>query len=147
MPAAPPPPGLDLAAVETIWPALVERVRKDAGPRRHALFRACRPAAVEGARIVLEVPANLAFHLAQLAEDRQLGEIVGRIAASLLGGAVTVIYRPGDGDEHPGSAGGLLRAPDKDLLAESEEAPADPAAVVTEFFGGEIVNPPKKAGR
>ena len=49
--APPPPASLDLAAVETVWPALIERVRKDAGPRRHALLRACRPVAVEGSRL------------------------------------------------------------------------------------------------
>jgi DNA polymerase-3 subunit gamma/tau len=141
-PAAPPAVGLDLAAVETIWPALVERVRKDAGPRRHALFRACRPAAVEGARVVLEVPANLPFHLAQLAEDRELDGIVGRIAGTLLGGAVTVAYRPGDGEEHAG-IDLPLRVPDKDFMGEGDVPPADPAAVVTEIFGGEVISAPK----
>ncbi len=144
-PAVPAAPavGLDLAAVETIWPALVERVRKDAGPRRHALFRACRPIAVEGAKVVLEVPASLPFHLAQLIEDRELDGIVGRIAGALLGGAVTVAYRPGDGEEPAGMFEAPRRAPDKDLLGERDEASADPAAVVTEIFGGEVVSTPK----
>jgi hypothetical protein len=144
-PAVPAAPavGLDLAAIETIWPALVERVRKDAGPRRHALFRACRPIAVEGARVVLEVPANLPFHLAQLIEDRELDGILGRIAGALLGGAVTVAYRPGDGEEQAGMFDAPLRAPDKDLLGEGDEPPADPEAVVTEIFGGEVVSKPK----
>jgi hypothetical protein len=146
-PAAPgpPPADLDLAAVEAIWPALVERVRKDAGPRRHALFRACRPAGVQGERVVLEVPANLPFHLAQLAEDRELDGIVGRIAGSLLGGTVRVVYRAGDGEE-PGGTLGMdpLRAPDKDLLREGEDGAADPTAVVTEVFGGEVVSTPPK---
>jgi DNA polymerase-3 subunit gamma/tau len=137
---SPPPGGLDLAAVEMVWPALVERVRKDAGPRRHAIFRACHPAAVEGARVVLEVPANLTFHLAQLVEDRQLTAIVCSIAGSLLGGEVTVAYRAGDGEE-AGTKGSVepTRAPDKDGLAESDEGPLDPAAVVTEILGGEVV--------
>jgi DNA polymerase-3 subunit gamma/tau len=141
-----PPPGLNLAAVETIWPALVERVRRDAGPRRHALFRACRPAAVEGSRMILEVPATLPFHLAQLAEDREFGGIVGRIASSLLGGAVTVAYRPGDGEEDSGPAATPMVIPDKDLLAEGDPVSSDPTAVALEMFGGEVV-PPTSPGR
>jgi hypothetical protein len=129
--------------VETAWPALVERVRKDAGPRRHALFRACRPSAVEGARIVLEVPATLPFHLAQLAEDRELEGIVGRIASSLLGGPVGVVYRPGSGEEPAASSAAPLRAPDKDLLPEAEDAPSDPNAVLTEFFSAEVIRQEK----
>ena len=68
---------------------------------------------------------------------------MGRIAGGLLGGAVTVAYRPGDGEEHAGIAEAPLRAPDKDLLGEGDEPSADPAAVVTEMFGGEVVSTPK----
>jgi DNA polymerase-3 subunit gamma/tau len=149
-PAAPkpaatqPPLGLDLGAVETVWPALIERVRKDAGPRRHALLRACRPAAVEGSRVVVEVPANLPFHLAQLVEDRELDGIIGRIAAGLLGGSVTVVYRPGNGEEHAASVESSLRVPDKSQLAEGDDGSPDAAAVVTEIFGGEVVSAPPK---
>ena len=151
LPAAPPPAqpaatppalGLELGAVETIWPALIERVRKDAGPRRHALLRACRPVAVEGSRVVVEVPANLPFHLAQLAEDREFDAIMGRLAATLLGGSVTVVYRAGNGEEHLPYGDGSLRVPDKSQLAEGDEGTADPAAVVTEIFGGEVVSAP-----
>ena len=144
MPTAPPgPASLDLAAVETVWPALIERVRKDAGPRRHALLRACRPVAVEGSRLIVEVPANLPFHLAQLAEDREFDGILGRITASLLGGSVRVTYRAGDGDDagDPLSSGG--RVPEKDTLAEDGTAAPDPTAVVTEYFSAEIVSSPK----
>jgi DNA polymerase-3 subunit gamma/tau len=142
--AALPAQGLDLGAVETVWPALIERVRKDAGPRRHALLRACRPAAVEGSRVVIEVPANLPFHLAQLAEDRELDGIIGRIAAGLLGGSVTVVYRPGNGEEHAASSESSLRVPDKSQLAEGDDRSPDAAAVVTEIFGGEVVSAPPK---
>ena len=140
--ATPPALGLELGAVETIWPALIERVRKDAGPRRHALLRACRPVAVEGSRVVVEVPANLPFHLAQLAEDREFDGIMGRLAATLLGGSVTVVYRAGNGEEHLPYGDGSLRVPDKSQLAEGDEGTADPAAVVTEIFGGEVVSAP-----
>jgi DNA polymerase-3 subunit gamma/tau len=131
---------LDLATVETVWPALVERVRRDAGPRRHALFRACRPAAVEGSVLVLEVPANLAFHLAQLEEDQGLAAKVSSIATELLGAEVAVAYRAGGGEgAEPGLEPGPERVPDKDSLAEGDDAAFDPAAVVTEIFGGEVL--------
>jgi DNA polymerase-3 subunit gamma/tau len=137
---APAAGGLDLATVETVWPALVERVRRDAGPRRHALFRACRPAAVEGSVLVLEVPANLAFHLAQLEEDRGLAAKVGGIAAELLGVEVAVAYRAGGGEAaETGPEPGPERVPDKDSLAEGDDAAFDPTAVVTEIFGGEVL--------
>ena len=98
--------------------------------------------------MVLEVPANLTFHLAQLAEDRQLDETVRRIAGSLLGGAVTVAYRAGNGEEQPGPLDLPLRAPDKDTLLEGDEVSTDPEAVVSEMFGGQVVSPPRpKKGR
>jgi hypothetical protein len=93
--------------------------------------------------VVLEVPANLTFHLAQLAEDRQLDETVRRIAGSLLGGAVTVAYRAGNGEEQSGPLDLSLRAPDKDMLLEGDEVPTDPAAVVSEIFGGQVVSRPR----
>ncbi|MBN2112972.1 MAG: DNA polymerase III subunit gamma/tau [Acidimicrobiia bacterium] len=145
-PPAPPPPGLSLAAVETAWPALLERVRRDAGPRRHALLRDCRPAAVEGERVVLEVPANLTFHLALLVEDRQLDEIVAGIASALLGGRVSVVYRAGNGEERPGALETAGRAPDKEHLMGGDEPAPDPRAVVEEILGGTVVSPPKPEG-
>jgi len=142
----PPPPGLTLAAVETAWPALLERVRRDAGPRRHALLRDCRPASVEGERVVLEVPANLTFHLALLAEDRQLDEIVEGIASALLGGRVSVVYRAGNGEERPVAPESAGRAPDKEHLLGGDEPAPDPRAVVEEILGGTVVSPPKPEG-
>ncbi|HUU61889.1 MAG TPA: DNA polymerase III subunit gamma/tau [Acidimicrobiia bacterium] len=147
-PAAPAPPAekrppavLELSLVEAVWPALVERVRKEAGPRRHAIFRDCRPAAVEGNRLILEVPVNLTFHLTHLMEDRSLSAIVSSIAGGLLGGEVVVAYRAGAGGEGSGDPPGA-----EDSMSEEgvpEEAgpqPADPAAVVTEILGGEVVS-------
>ncbi|MBS1195312.1 MAG: dnaX [Actinobacteria bacterium] len=142
-PAPPPPASLDLAAVEMVWPALIERVRKDAGPRRHALLRACRPVAVEGSRLIVEVPANLPFHLAQLVEDREFDGILGRITSSLLGGSVTVAYRAGDGDDAGDPLGLGGRVPEKETLAEDATAAPDPTAVVAEIFGGEVIASPR----
>ena len=145
--AAQPATGLDLGTVETIWPALIERVRKEAGPRRHALLRACRPVGVEGSRLVIEVPANLPFHLAQLAEDRELDGIIGSIAASLVGGTVSVAYRPGDGEARLSLVDAPLRVPEKGQSAGDDEVPPDPATVVTEILGGEVVSAPPKPAK
>jgi len=136
-----PPAVLDLALVEAVWPALVERVRKEAGPRRHAIFRACRPAAVEGNRVILEVPVNLTFHLAQLVEDRSLNSTVSSIAGGLLGGEVVVAYRAGDGEAAAGEgAGAIAPVAEEGPSEEAGRRPPDPAAVVTEILGGEVVS-------
>ncbi len=142
---AEPPSDLDLGAVEAAWPALVARVREEAGPRRFALFRECRPAAVDGATVLLEVPANLPFHLAQLEEDRRLNEIVARVAAELLGGTVAVGYRTGDSEQAQpkgaaGEAADEAAAPDKEQLAEAGEDAVDPTAIVLGELGGEVVS-------
>lgn len=136
-----PPAVIDLSMVEAVWPALVERVRKEAGPRRHAIFRDCRPAAVEGNRVILEVPVNLKFHLAHLVEDRELSGIVSSIAGGLLGGQVVVAYRAGNGGEGSGEAPGAMDSVvDEGVPEEAGGQPADPAAVVTEILGGEVVS-------
>jgi len=140
-----PPAALELSLVETVWPALVERVRTEAGPRRHAIFRVCRPAAVEGNRVVLEVPANLTFHLAQLAEDRQLTATVASVASGLLGGAVAVAYRAAPGGAVEG-AGGEAATPalEGGLLDESADPPPDATTVVAEMLGGQVVSDQRK---
>ncbi|MBP1633067.1 MAG: XerD, partial [Acidobacteria bacterium] len=140
-----PPAALELSLVEMVWPALVERVRTEAGPRRHAIFRVCRPAAVEGSRVVLEVPANLTFHLAQLAEDRQLTATVASIASGLLGGEVAVGYRaaPGGTAER---AGGDAASPalEEGFLDEAAGPPPDATTVVAEMLGGQVVSDQRK---
>ena len=119
----------------------MERVRSEAGPRRHAIFRVCRPAAVEGNRLVLEVPANLTFHLAQLVEDRPLTAVIAAVAGELLGGQVVVAFRAGDGEGTTGrdaSEPGIL--PEDGSPDEAGGRPSDPATVVAEILGGEVVS-------
>jgi DNA polymerase-3 subunit gamma/tau len=135
-----PPAALELSMVETIWPALVEGVRREAGPRRHAIFRECRPAAAEGNRVVLEVPANLTFHLAHLQEDRQLAGIIGVIAGDLLGGQVMVVFRAGGTPEAAAEGAEAASAPEEVFLEEEPGGGADPTAVVAEILGGEVVS-------
>jgi DNA polymerase-3 subunit gamma/tau len=137
----PPVEGLDLARVEAIWPALVERVRKEAGPRRHALLRECRPAAAEGGTVIIEVPAHLPFHLAQLSEDDPLGSVVRSAAAELLGGSVKVSYRLAQAPPRPGDSGpGFDPVPDKEQMEVADDAISDPAQLAVDLLGGSIVD-------
>ncbi len=131
-----------LESVDAAWPAIMARVREEAGMRRHALFREARPTAVEGDRIVLEVPAHLPFHLAQLGEDDRLNSVVVAAASEALGGRIQIEYRIGSDDStpvattHPAAA---ERIPDKDQLWDDGEAEIDPAELVIKQLGGEIV--------
>jgi hypothetical protein len=134
-------------AVDAVWPQLVSRVREEAGPRRYALFRETRPVAVEGSTIVLGIGAHLPFHLAQLQEDDRLGGVVTRLATELLGGAVSIEYRAVNGDPEPaeppedGDDDDLpAETPDKDDLTASEEGAIDPAEMIVDMLGGEILD-------
>ncbi|MFH2072022.1 MAG: hypothetical protein ABIJ75_04130, partial [Actinomycetota bacterium] len=142
-PAADPPAGLDLAAVDTVWPQLVSKVREESGPRRYALFRETRPIGVEGARLVLGIGAHLPFHLAQLQEDDRLTGVVTRAAGELLGGVVTIEYRAVNGDSDPPEDADddpSEKTPDKDDLDDTGKGAIDPAEMVVDMFDGEIVD-------
>jgi hypothetical protein len=129
---------VDLPAVETIWPALVARVRELAGPRRHALLREARPAAVADGTLVIEVPGHLPFHLAQLQEDDRLNTIVTSAAADLLGAGIGVVYQSG-AEPAPVVESQPDRAPDKDSMLEEGSDTLDPADLLRDLLGGEIV--------
>jgi DNA polymerase-3 subunit gamma/tau len=135
---------VDMAAIDALWPALVARVRDEAGPRRHALFRETAPAAVEDGALVLEVPAHLPFHLAQLQEDDRLMAILTSVVQELSGAPLRVRYRSGDGAQT-----GLFdtpvdiepeRAPDKDDLQVAGSGGVDPTDILKDMLGGEVVD-------
>jgi len=140
-PAAP-AEGLTLDAVDDAWPAIMAHVREEAGPRRNALFKEARPAAVEGSVVVLEVPEHLPFHLAQLQEDDALAAIVGEAAGKALGGAVRLRYRAGEARDEPAAEredetpDGV---PDKDTLVDNGEGAVNAAELVVDLLGGEVV--------
>ena len=136
---------LDLATVDGMWPALVARVRDDAGPRRHALFRETAPAAVENGALILEVPGHLPFHLAQLQEDDRLSAIIASVVHDLAGAAIRVKYRSGDGAQTglfdtPVEDDDPHHAPDKDTLEEASAGAMDPTALLADMLGAEVVD-------
>ena len=139
--ASPLPPisGLTLEAVQTAWPAAVARIREEAGMRRFALFREARPVEVSGATVVLEVPENLPFHLAQLSEDDALNATAVRVLGEVLGGGVRLAYR---GGAVPAAAAPHVdprRAPDQDTLSDATAGGIDPAALMADLLDGEVV--------
>jgi DNA polymerase-3 subunit gamma/tau len=145
-PAAPAAGGTTptLQAVDTAWPSIMARVREDAGMRRHALFREARPAAVDGDRLILEVPEHLPFHLAQLGEDDRLNEIVMTAASDALGVPIRLEYRSGASTGSgpvavPSTDAEPERAPDKEQLLDEGDAEIDPTGLVVDLLGGEVI--------
>ena len=144
-----PAPGLD--AVDAAWPAIMARVRDEAGMRRHALFREARPVAVEGSSLVLELPAHLPFHLAQLGEDDRLTAVVVAAASDALGTAISLSYRSAAGDPSLAEPAGAPAndpiaeadagpVPDKDQMVDADDAGIDPAGLVIDLLGGEVID-------
>ncbi len=144
-PAAPPPEqpsepftALDLETFESAWPALTARVRDEGGPRRHALLKEAVPVEVVDGTVALELESQ--FHLEQLSADRELIGMMEALGRELLGGAVRVTFRaaaPSDGVLRPEAPS---RAPDKDDLLEEGDDIADPADLVADILGGEVVS-------
>ena len=141
-PAAPSlvPAVLDLNTVDDRWPAVIAKIRDLAGPRRFAFFREARPAAVEGSTLVLELPGHLVFHLDALSEDDRLNAIIIRVLSEAFEGAVDVRYQAGEAAAAPAPiADEPVRVPDKDTLEESAGGAIDPASLVVDLLGGEVV--------
>jgi len=136
-----PPASFDLAGLDEKWPAVVAQIRDAAGPRRFAMFREARPAAVEGSTLVLELPESMVFHLDALTEDDRLHAIVTGVLSEALGGSVQVRYQAGDAPEAAPveATAEPTHAPDKDTLQESPEGAIDPAALVVDLLGGKVV--------
>ncbi len=107
---------------------------------RHALIRVAVPTAVDDGIAVLSIPAHMPFHLERLREDRALIEQMAAIATDLLGGTIGISFA--EGDEPPPAAEDVEppRAPDKDDLDTEGEAAQDPADMVVDLLGGEIIS-------
>lgn len=130
---------LELEEFESVWPALVAKVRTDVGPRRHAYLREATPVGVESGTVLLEVPAHLHFLLEQLKADIELQQAVVTLADELVGGRIALAFRAADTDVTPEPE--PQRAPDKDRLIESDQDPEDdPTGIVVDMLGGEVVS-------
>ncbi|MCL1588478.1 MAG: DNA polymerase III subunit gamma/tau [Actinomycetia bacterium] len=124
---------------EKAWPAIMATIRQDVGPRRHALLREARPVAVDNGIVQFEVAAHMHFHLEQLKADTGIEQAIVTAGMDHLGRPIRVAFRSADSTEEHRTEQ-VERAPDKDTLvaAEDDSAP-DPAAVVLDILGGEIV--------
>ncbi|MEX1209075.1 MAG: DNA polymerase III subunit gamma/tau, partial [Acidimicrobiia bacterium] len=129
----------DLAVVDEKWPAIVARIRDEAGPRRFAFFREARPAAVDGSTLVLEIPEQFKFHLDALSEDDRLNAIVISVLADVLGGSARVAYRSGAVQVEPEVSADPVRAPDEADMDEATAGAIDPTDLVVDLLGGEVV--------
>ena len=93
---------------------------------------------------MLEIPANLPFHLDQLQSDARLGEVVAEALEDLVGGRLRLEYRssggqaPADPPAAPARPPEAAEAvPDKDDLEEAPETSDDPLSIVQEILGAE----------
>jgi hypothetical protein len=129
----------DLEVVDEKWPSIVARIRDEAGPRRFAFFREARPAAVDGSTLVLEIPEQFKFHLDALSEDDRLNTIVISVLSEILGGAARISYRSGAVEVEPEVSADPVRAPDEADMDEPTAGAIDPADLLVDLLGGEVV--------
>lgn len=131
---------ITIDAFERVWPAIVATIRQDVGPRRHALLREAVPVAVENGVVIFEVASHMHFHLEQLKADAGIAEAIVTTGTEQLGHPIEVAFRSADAPETTHDED-TERAPDKDdLLEAGDEAVSDPASVVLDILGGEIVS-------
>lgn len=129
---------VDLRGFEAAWPVIVARIRDELGSRRYALIKEAIPAKVEDGVVTLDVPSHMPFHLDQLQADSELQTAISAFAADSLGGTITLAF--GSAAAAPTAAPIPDRVPDKERMAEEGEDESDPAALVVDLLGGEIVS-------
>ncbi len=136
--SAPPPAKVSMDSFRSIWPGLFGGLRELLGARRWALFRETEPGGVEGSTLIIHVRHD--FHLESLRGDPAVAAVVATKAGDLLGGAVSVEFRPAEGvigDESDGEAHDVV--PDKDAMAESTSDSTDPFKLVADELGGIVI--------
>ncbi|GMQ98000.1 MAG: DNA polymerase III subunit gamma/tau [Acidimicrobiia bacterium] len=140
--AEPTPSQDDLAFedFESVWPAIVATIRQDVGPRRHALLREATPIGIEANTVIFEVASHMHFHLEQLKSDAGITDAIVDATADQLGRQVRVSFRSAESNQEEVQDEPAL-VPDKDeLLQAGDEEASDPARVVLDILGGEIVS-------
>ncbi len=130
--------GPDLAAVETVWPNLVARVREASGPVRHSLLKVAAPHAVDGRKITVALPADPSFYFQRVSQDAGLADTVADIASELLRVPVTVVWTTADLAEVVAEVPETLPAAGE--LVDSDDGAIDPANMVADMLGGEVVD-------
>lgn len=133
---------LTLGEFERAWPSIMATIRQDVGPRRHALLREAQPARVDNGVVYFEVAAHMHFHLEQLKADSGIEQAIVTAGLEQLGQPVRVAFQSADNSPTTptGSGEPIEAVPDKDdLVASEDNAAPDPAAVVLDILGGEIV--------
>jgi DNA polymerase-3 subunit gamma/tau len=104
-------PELSLERLQTLWPAVVDAVRKE-NAMVGALFGEARAAAIEAGRLVVDFPADREF-LKKKAEAS--GELLSRALRGLTGDAPVVEYRLN------GESSGPAALSEEELLARLKE--------------------------
>ncbi len=142
---AAPTADITIEAFERVWPAIVATIRQDVGPRRHALLREAAPVSIEGGTVVFEVASHMHFHLEQLKSDEGITNAIATAGSEQLGQPINVVFRSADAPQlsQEEDAG---RAPDKDDLLDAGDDAVDPASVVLDILGGEIVSDTDDSG-
>ena len=124
---------------ERVWPAIVAQIRRDLGPRRHALLKEASPTGIEDESIVFEVASHMHFHLEQLKADEGIAKAISAAGRDHLGLPVPITFRSSDAPTRPDHSE-VERAPDKDDLAEAkDDEEPDVVSNVLDVLGGEIV--------
>jgi DNA polymerase III subunit gamma/tau len=142
-PVSPPPPAkVSMESFRSIWPGLFGGLRELLGARRWALFRETEPGGVEGSTLIIHVRHD--FHLESLRGDPAVAAVVATKAGDLLGGAVSVEFRPADGVLDVTTSGGSDPeaneiVPDKDSMAEATPDSTDPFKLVADELGGIVI--------
>lgn len=140
-PASPPGGTVSFLDLQSTWPALVAGVRDLLGSKRYALFRESSPGAVEGSTLVMHLPDHKGFHLDQLKSDPTVAALVATKASDLLGVEVKVEFRSAGGSASTEPAADVVdEIPDKDDLEEAPPEGTDPASLVADLLGGEVVD-------
>jgi DNA polymerase-3 subunit gamma/tau len=101
--SAPPSTTLDVAALRTLWPSVVDAVRAE-NAMVGALLGEARPAELEGERLTVALPPGADFTLRKIEANRSLVQTALR---RLTGGALMLSFELSDGDD----GGGLTAAP------------------------------------
>lgn len=131
---------LTFEAFESVWPAIVAAIRQDVGPRRHALLREATPTAVDHNTVIFEVASHMHFHLEQLKSDAGISDAIATATADQLDKRIAVTFRSAEAGEKTSNGDREVVPEKEELLEAGDEGTIDPATVVLDILGGEIVS-------